>query len=88
MTKGAREMANEISGPLVSVIIPTYNHAEFLPAALESVRAQTYGPVEIIIVDDFSTDNTEEVVAKLATLRTTYIKSANMASSPRRAMSV
>jgi GT2 family glycosyltransferase len=77
MTKVTGKMANGISGPLVSVIIPTYNHAEFLPAALESVRAQTYGPVEIIIVDDFSTDNTEEVVAKHATLRTTYIKSAN-----------
>lgn len=68
---------NRTSGPLVSVIIPTYNHAQFLPAALKSVQAQTYGPVEIIIVDDFSTDNTEEVVAKHSPLRTTYIKSAN-----------
>jgi glycosyltransferase involved in cell wall biosynthesis len=63
--------------PLVSVVIPTYNHAAFLPAAIESVKAQTYGAVEIIIVDDFSTDNTEEVVAKHANANTKYIKSAN-----------
>jgi glycosyltransferase involved in cell wall biosynthesis len=66
-----------MNAPVVSVIIPTYNHAAFLPAALKSVQAQTYAPVEIIVVDDFSTDNTEEVVAEHTTPRTTYIKSAN-----------
>ncbi len=63
--------------PLVSVIIPTYNHAAFLPAALQSVAAQTYGATEIIVVDDYSTDDTEEVVVKFATSRTKYIKSAS-----------
>lgn len=76
MSEGTRGVANRTPGPLVSVIIPTYNHAEFLPAALESVQAQTYGPVEIIVVDDFSTDNTEAVVAKCAP-RAIYIKSPN-----------
>lgn len=63
--------------PLVSVVIPTYNHAQFLPAAIESVRAQTYPHVEIVVVDDFSTDNTEQVMAQYSAPDTTYIKSAN-----------
>jgi glycosyltransferase involved in cell wall biosynthesis len=77
MPEGPRAPAAGMNTPLVSVIIPTYNHAAFLPAALKSVQAQTHAAVEIIVVDDFSTDNTEEVVAEHATSRTTYIKSAN-----------
>lgn len=52
------------SPSLVSVIIPTYNRAEILPATLESVLSQTYPAIEIIVVDDGSTDSTAAVVEK------------------------
>ncbi|HYC67396.1 glycosyltransferase family 2 protein [Brevundimonas sp.] len=51
---------------LVSVIIPTRNRAGMLPRAVGSVRAQTHRELEIIIVDDASTDDTPDVVAAMA----------------------
>lgn len=49
----------------ISAVIPTYNSAGFLPQAIASIRRQTHGITEIIIIDDGSTDNTAEVVASL-----------------------
>jgi len=51
--------------PTVSVILPVYNAARTLPEAVESVRAQQFDSMEIIVVDDGSTDDSREVVANL-----------------------
>jgi glycosyltransferase involved in cell wall biosynthesis len=49
--------------PLLSVVLPTHNRAERLPAALDSVLAQTMNDLELIVVDDGSTDSTPDVLA-------------------------
>jgi glycosyltransferase involved in cell wall biosynthesis len=48
--------------PLVSVIIPTYNRCQWLPRAIESVLNQTCAPLELIVVDDGSTDGTSDLL--------------------------
>lgn len=50
--------------PLVSVIIPNYNHAKYLDERIQSVLSQTYQNFELIILDDKSTDNSVEVINK------------------------
>nr|MDT0656504.1 glycosyltransferase family 2 protein [Micromonospora sp. DSM 115978] len=60
------------ASPLVSVIVPNYNHADSLPLTLAALRAQTYRQVELIFVDDGSTDDSVAVAraAGVAVLRT------------------
>ena len=58
--------------PLVSVIIPAYNAAHLLPDAIESALAQTYHPLEVIVVDDGSTDETPEVLARYGSRVTAF----------------
>jgi glycosyltransferase involved in cell wall biosynthesis len=48
--------------PKVSVVIPTYNHARYLPYALDSVLNQSYPNLEVFVIDDGSTDGTAEIV--------------------------
>ncbi|PWK93146.1 glycosyltransferase family 2 protein [Hallerella porci] len=62
---------------MISVIIPTYNRAELLKRAAQSVLAQTYKDFELIIVDDGSTDNTKEIVESLNDSRIVYVYQKN-----------
>lgn len=59
---------------MVSVIMPTYNRAKEIPRAIESVLNQTYNDFELIIVDDGSTDNTQEIIETYQDSRIRYIK--------------
>ncbi|KAA3439384.1 glycosyltransferase family 2 protein [Rufibacter hautae] len=53
-----------MTSPLVSIICLCYNHAAFLHEALDSVLAQTYPHLEVLVVDDLSTDNSVEIIEK------------------------
>jgi Glycosyltransferases involved in cell wall biogenesis len=76
MTNDARQ-PNQLS--LVSVVVPTYNRAQLLPRALQSALSQTHATLEIIVVDDGSTDSTREVVGRIADAdsRVRYVHQAN-----------
>jgi len=60
--------------PKVSVILSTYNRAYILRSAIESVLNQSYGDLELIVVDDGSTDNTEQLVKSMSDARIVYVK--------------
>ena len=59
-------MSSETVDPIVSVITPTYNRAPLLPRALRSVLSQDFQDLELIVVDDGSTDETPEIIASFS----------------------
>ncbi len=60
--------------PLFSVVLTTYNRSQFLARAISSVLQQTFTDFELIIVDDHSTDNTQQIVAEFSDTCITYIQ--------------
>ena len=61
--------------PLVSVIIDNFNYARFICAAIDSALAQTYAPIEVIVVDDGSTDNSRDVISSYGSRVSAVFKS-------------
>ncbi len=57
-----KDLFNDL--PLVSVIVPSYNQADWLPKTLESIIAQTYPVWEAVVINDGSTDDTKEIIKK------------------------
>ncbi|HMO77664.1 MAG TPA: glycosyltransferase [Candidatus Paceibacterota bacterium] len=65
---------SQVKEPLVSVLMLTYNRGHFLSEAISSVLSQTYQNFELVIIDDGSTDNSENVIQGFADKRLRYIK--------------
>jgi len=70
-----------MSNPLVSIIIPSYNHAEYLPKAFNSIKNQTYSNIEIILMDDGSTDHTKEVISQYDDIQYIYQENAGLSAA-------
>ena len=64
--------------PDVSVIVPTHNRAHLVAEAVDSVLAQTFGNLEVIVIDDGSTDNTLEVLQTFSDSRIRVIRQNNL----------
>ena len=63
--------------PLVSIVIPTYNHAKFIGKAIESVLEQTYVNWEAIVIDNQSIDDTQKIINQFKDSRIKYFKISN-----------
>ena len=71
-------MPDQNDTPTVSIIIPTYNRAGLILQTIESIRHQTYANWQLIIVDDGSQDNTEELVSRITDDRIQFIKAGRI----------
>ena len=71
-------MFNISAPPKVSIIMPTYNRAAYIGETIESIRRQTYACWELIIVDDGSDDNTEEIISNIGDDRIQFHKAGRL----------
>lgn len=62
---GAEPQTSQLAQPLVSVIIASYNHAPYIEASIASVLAQTYPHIELLVIDDGSSDDSVERIQRL-----------------------
>jgi glycosyltransferase involved in cell wall biosynthesis len=67
-------MSDKNDNPLISVVIPTYNRANYLKRCIDSVLNQTFTKFELIIIDDYSTDNTDKIISSYKDNRIKYLK--------------
>ena len=75
----------DTSTPKVSIIIPMYNSEEYIKEAVDSCLSQTYENIEIIVIDDGSTDNSkEEILDHIETNRVRYFYQSNKGRSAAR----
>jgi glycosyltransferase involved in cell wall biosynthesis len=78
-------MSSALNRPLVSIVIPSYNSANYIVEAVESALAQDYSSIEVIVIDDGSTDATKEVLEPYITAnKITYIHQENKGVSAAR----
>jgi len=84
---GGRAARDVTTPALVTVVMPAYNCADYIGEALRSVLDQDYPALEVVVVDDGSTDGTKEAVAALHSDRITYLHQDNSGgpSAPRNA---
>jgi teichuronic acid biosynthesis glycosyltransferase TuaG len=68
---------NDTASPLVSVVIPTYNHAQFLRAAIQSVIDQTFTDWEAVVVNNYSEDDTVQIVSSFNDTRIRLVNFRN-----------
>lgn len=67
--------------PLISIIMATYNRADYIQEALDSIKRQTFQDYEIIVVDDGSTDNTREILENYEGIRCIYLNHVGIAGA-------